>query len=512
MEKKFFLIFSLLFFLIPLFVFAVVPFEDDFQSYNSNASLDGQGGWSAYGFYVRETADGNKFIRSESTGSTYTNCSKTGSPITSGSGIWQMDFFIPSNACTGGNNIVEWRVYLKLFWNGSCTDADNFFGIKINGKNGTCDVYLRTYLPGIDKDYYITSLTPDNSWHKMRLYFDLSSGSVKGGFDNSLSQEVTVSGICGLRGKTYILSYPNYQFDNIKEYIPYQWVQSDYHFDISILKPQNYNCATLESGSSLWNLGVDLSNLEFQGAIKNHSDSPYKLMGMCWYFRDPNSVGDLYCQNFDSPINPGEQKDFYFQFIWTTNPAWVELSDWYIWGYKRNDTDSIYRFPLFGVGFHCAIFFTNSTTPQTINVEGPTTFPSAEEWITPENCDQYESITDRLLCGLKNLLITIFVPSREKMIEFYNLKDKVFKTKIPFNFLSELYSFFSDVKNSLSNPEIKIKLFGKETTFNPNFYLNFPLISDIYKGLKFAFSGVFLFFSLKFLNREAKYFLGRIEL
>jgi len=510
MEKKFFLIFSLLFFLIPLFAFASVPFEDDFQTYFSNWPLAGQGGWDGFNcIWVRETADGNKFVKPNDCGNVF----KTGSPITSGNGIWQMDLFVSSNACYRGNEEFGWKVYIKQFSNSDCLDTENYFEIRVNGKDGTCKVYLFTYFPPDYDYYYITSLTPDNSWHKIRLYFDLSSGRVKGEFDNFSSQEVSIPQFCGLTGKGWVGACPEYLFDNIQEYIPYHWVTSNNDFDISISKPQNYNCSSSTNGI-LWNLGVDFSNLEFKGAIKNHSDSPYKLMGMCWHFREAENIGSLQCQNFDPPINPGEQKSFYFKFSFPSNPWWVELMDWYVWGYKGDDTNLIYRFPLFGVGFDCTIYFTTSTTTiPIINAEeSTTTFPSAEEWITTENCDEYESITNRLLCGIKNLLISIFVPSREKMIEFYNLKDKVFRTKIPFNFLSELYSFFSDVKNSLSNPEVKIKLFGKETTFNPDFYLNFPLISDIYKGLKFAFSGIFLFFSLKFLNREAKYFLSRIEL
>ena len=81
-----------------------------------------------------------------------------------------------------------------------------------------------------------------------------------------------------------------------------------------------------------------------------------------------------------------------------------------------------------------------------------------------ENCDSYESFTDKLLCNIKETLRGIFLTSCEKSVELKNTIN-LFTTKAPINYLISSKTFFTDVKNGISSStELSLTFWGHSAT------------------------------------------------
>lgn len=132
-----------------------------------------------------------------------------------------------------------------------------------------------------------------------------------------------------------------------------------------------------------------------------------------------------------------------------------------------------------------------ATSTPTLNI------PSKEEML--EDCNQYEGITDKLLCKIKNIFIEIFYPSRSKIEQLLSNKNALL-TKFPMNYFAALVSFFKSI--NLSNSEITLGFLGQTITFNPQSYFNMPFIYSIYKYLRFALNFLFLLLFIKVLKKE----------
>ena len=98
-----------------------------------------------------------------------------------------------------------------------------------------------------------------------------------------------------------------------------------------------------------------------------------------------------------------------------------------------------------------------------------------EEIEAREDCSSYDWITNmgqRLFCELSNFAKDIFFPSNQKIWE---LKENLgqFRTKFPFNYISEIGNFFSDVKESLEiEKSIPFKILGQEANVDFSFWNN----------------------------------------
>lgn len=81
-----------------------------------------------------------------------------------------------------------------------------------------------------------------------------------------------------------------------------------------------------------------------------------------------------------------------------------------------------------------------------------------------EDCGSASSTADRILCELKNSFQGLFYPTSDKINQ---LKDTLgnFQDKFPFNYISEINSFFQNISDNLNNSEeISIGIFGSATS------------------------------------------------
>jgi len=101
----------------------------------------------------------------------------------------------------------------------------------------------------------------------------------------------------------------------------------------------------------------------------------------------------------------------------------------------------------------------------------PTTPPVQEDWEIPdlEDCSGL-SITETLLCEIKNLITGAVMPSQEKVESLYQTIGN-FKEKFPFNYVSSLNQFFSDVAEDLeATSTIPIEILGATSTVSFRFW------------------------------------------
>ncbi len=87
-----------------------------------------------------------------------------------------------------------------------------------------------------------------------------------------------------------------------------------------------------------------------------------------------------------------------------------------------------------------------------------------------EDCSAY-SITERVLCELKNFFYRLFVPSPEKVTEL-NATINGIKTKFPYNYFLEVQGFFSYLKENVNgtSTSIVISVLDQPGTISTDFW------------------------------------------
>ena len=101
----------------------------------------------------------------------------------------------------------------------------------------------------------------------------------------------------------------------------------------------------------------------------------------------------------------------------------------------------------------------------------PTIPPDQVDWELPE-IDDCASETGIIawLCEIKNFIAGIFMPTQEKIETLYQTVG-AFKEKFPFNYLSLLSGFFSDISDDLqATKTIPVEILGATSTVNFGFW------------------------------------------
>jgi len=136
-------------------------------------------------------------------------------------------------------------------------------------------------------------------------------------------------------------------------------------------------------------------------------------------------------------------------------------------------------------------------------VSGRIVAPNLEDYLIPiEDCDNAESLTDKVLCSMRNLMIEIFVPKISTLQQLDN-QVKILTQKFPFNIFLTLKNFFGEVYNSLQS-QTTIKMFNAQVQFSPNYFSQFPVLSTIYSIVKLFFNGLMLFVFIFVLKKEVE--------
>lgn len=89
--------------------------------------------------------------------------------------------------------------------------------------------------------------------------------------------------------------------------------------------------------------------------------------------------------------------------------------------------------------------------------------PAQAGWEAPEleDCEALSGV-EKWLCEIKNFIAGIFMPTQEKVEEFY-LTIGAFSERFPFNYAQSLRSFFTDIKTGFDTEKsIPVKILGEE--------------------------------------------------
>ena len=136
-------------------------------------------------------------------------------------------------------------------------------------------------------------------------------------------------------------------------------------------------------------------------------------------------------------------------------------------------------------------------------VNGRIVAPNVEDYLIPiEDCNNAESLTDKVLCSMRNLMIEIFVPKISTLQQLDN-QVKILTQKFPFNVFLTLKNFFGEVYNSLQS-KTTIKMFNTQIQFTPNYFSQFPVLSTIYSIVKLFFNGLMVFAFIFVLKKEVE--------
>lgn len=101
----------------------------------------------------------------------------------------------------------------------------------------------------------------------------------------------------------------------------------------------------------------------------------------------------------------------------------------------------------------------------------PTIPPDQADWEIPDidDCSGLPAL-DTIVCEIKNLINSAFMPSQEKIEELYQTLG-AFKERFPFNYLASLDSFFSEITEDLEETKtIPIKILGATSTVSFTFW------------------------------------------
>jgi hypothetical protein len=491
--KRFFFLFGFFLLLRSIPALADVPFEDNFNSYNTG-QLRNQGGWTAgYNtcFNVIDVGGGDKEAICNQQNNTILY--KYGDTSSYG-GEWSFDFYIPScNLGSGG--------YAGRFWFLSNTGDELGFLGYFNYPADPCRLEVNVsgiYVNNILQAGWQTIIFEYEVGGQNRFRFKVPGKNYVSSWFNFPVSNKPVKGL-SLR-PDYGSSVSNIKIDDIKEYVLVPATGTEPILELT--KPTICQ----------WNYNQNFSNLEFKGKIKNPSSSNIKWTRIVFEFTDLSPDGNLKRETRYKIINPGEYFSFDYFFNIGTTSLDIWLPEIYIYGQSYQATTTQYYIHKFNLqSENCLTRLTSSSTepsyfPGIVNVE----VPSTTEWWQPEDCNQYSGITDKLLCGIKNLIGGIVLPDRGKILQFYNEKDILFKQKFPFNLLKTIKDFFSDVYNGVSEGKITLGMFHSTTTFNVNFYQNLPIISQVFSAVKLVFNILLLYFGVKVIRKESDFFISHI--
>ena len=126
---------------------------------------------------------------------------------------------------------------------------------------------------------------------------------------------------------------------------------------------------------------------------------------------------------------------------------------------EADETDSC-EWKNLGYGFQC--YMKTQTMP-----------PEQAGWEEPEleECGELSGV-EKWLCEIKNFIAGVFMPSQAKLDNLYQTFGN-FKIKFPFNYISALQGFFSDIKTGIDEEKsIPIKILGTESNVDLSFWNN----------------------------------------
>lgn len=179
---------------------------------------------------------------------------------------------------------------------------------------------------------------------------------------------------------------------------------------------------------------------------------------------------------------------YFFEGGDTANPFYVDNIQW--------TTGEIYTPPCdFGEGCQ---FCNSSTTCALVNCIWYDDFC----WNTPppdlpdlEDCSGL-TITERLLCEIKNFFYRLFVPSQEKITELRSSVDLV-KNKFPYSYILEFKNFFSYLKDNINDEQgINFSILGQSASLNFGFWNTTTTIAGSEQTIKDIIQKVFGFIIL----------------
>jgi hypothetical protein len=152
-----------------------------------------------------------------------------------------------------------------------------------------------------------------------------------------------------------------------------------------------------------------------------------------------------------------------------------------------------------------SILLTKKDNPAYLRtlVSGRIVAPNLEDYLIPiEDCNNAESLTDKVLCSMRNLMIEIFVPKISTLQQLDN-QVKILTQKFPFNIFFTLKNFFGEVANALQS-KTTIKMFNAQVEFSPNYFSQFPILSTIYSTIKLFFNGLLVFAFVFVIKKEVE--------
>lgn len=419
----FFVFLTILLTALALDILAIAPFEDNFNSYISNQTLIGQGGWETkignpISFIVESTTTKEGLNAVYFSGGEYGGIQKIGSLIADG-GV--------------------------SFWTRQDQNTSCSFELWENASSFVQWIYW-VYTGGTYKLAYYPATLKDNldleTWYKVTIEWRSSDKKLRFRFGNEEFTDWTAPITTWNLGiNTIVLTCGIYDANVYWDLIQNYPVGSSVVF--APTTPQD--CVfTTTTGPVIFNaLGlvyIPDNNLntytQFDVIAQNWGTS-----SVTEYFSTSTSLsaGDIYSYNIPVALDSG---------AWRVRYRLI--------GYNLDFEPVVELHYCQGTGVG------QLPLPQFI------TIPSYEIPAT-EDCSTYP-LLERLVCEIRNTIKSIFLPSTEKITQ---LKDtfEIFKTKMPLNYVLATQSFFSNVRTGLnSEEELVVGILGTTSTIDFSFW------------------------------------------
>ena len=449
--------------LIPVFfVFGQTLIYENFENYNLG-NLHNQGGWVEYygqtSFQVTDTLPhtGTKSINCVDCDTTRLVLNTTFEKKS----FAYIYFWVYLSAINGSGEYNP-TVQLVGCKEANPTECYSMGGIQIKRVNGIYGFGYRT-----DTSPYYTELKSDlekNKWHEIGIKFDENDWKYQVKIDNedwsdliTMNRQDLEDEIDAIYGVTIAVLTPNSNLIYIDDFSGHEL---GYY---AIIEP--------EIPEDCENTIMDFDDAQFKGKITIPTENQNVNTDLKIILYPLEGMGEKII-DLEMPELVGGQS-------WSWNKENLNIHEfgsyeviYMLSGYNPNTME-------YFTYFHRGESICGEKTKIFHGQAGWTEIP-LEEWKgeeieAREDCSSYDWITNmgqRLFCELSNFAKDIFFPSNQKIWE---LKENLgqFRTKFPFNYISEIGNFFSDVKESLEiEKSIPFKILGQEANVDFSFWNN----------------------------------------
>jgi hypothetical protein len=239
------------------------------------------------------------------------------------------------------------------------------------------------------------------------------------------------------------------------------------------------------------NIVADITNFNVSGTITNPDGSKAVLDIFCVTFQDASSRFDVYNKCATHTVDVNSSWDY--SFAVDTIPADAA----YIVHYLAMGHDSGGNVVSFN--WEPANTFLTHNTPIPASAYTPV---SGTDWELPaqEDCNNYNDLTQKLLCNIRNMIEGIFIPSKSTLNNAQSTFSQ-FKNKFPFNYISAVVDMITAVHSGITNGAITFTLFGAAGTVDLSPLSDAGITPLIYAAILFMVLLGFGFWGVNYLNR-----------